>query len=329
MGRRGVSGLPGKGRAPFLRVARDHPGGKTRGATAGPPPSTYRGWRGTQHHPQKWPERHLLLRALQDPPGKIRQQKRETVILCICGWHASGPHSIQGPRPTCPRSTTRPRLIDPYPPQLNEGAPSVRSAELAPPPRNEGPAGGATWPYAKFMVSYIKSIMYGAAATPRNDFRLSNWAPEGPSGTTRNWPEVRGQERGNGVEQGHGSCVGQKPGPPRSNAEGVGAQGAGQGSEWLWSRTTGLQPRGRSLLAEPRPEVSRAARFRRPGHPPPRSSLPGGPRSRVRVPSGSFTNTQAGMLSWALQGADPPGDLAGTDSMAHPFKLQARRLKER
>ena len=162
----------------------------------------------------------------------------------------------------------------------------------------------------KFMVSYLKS-MYGAAATPGNDFGY-DWHPKIVGDHSHMAMFVAMNEgRVKGM-----LCVGQNP-ATSLNAS-VERKGLGK-LEWLVVKDNWLTETATFWQSAPEVTSGRV-----------RSQDIGTevfffPAAQVAEYEGSFTNTQR-MLQWHYKAADPPGDCRTDLWLTHQLALRLKKL---
>ena len=162
----------------------------------------------------------------------------------------------------------------------------------------------------KFMVSYLKS-MYGAAATPGNDFGY-DWHPKIVGDHSHMAMFVAMNEgRVKGM-----LCVGQNP-ATSLNAS-VERKGLGK-LEWLVVKDNWLTET--ATFWQSAPEVtSGQVRSQDIG-----TEVFFFPAAQVAEYEGSFTNTQR-MLQWHYKAADPPGDCRTDLWLTHQLALRLKKL---
>ncbi len=162
----------------------------------------------------------------------------------------------------------------------------------------------------KFMVSYLKS-MYGAAATPGNDFGY-DWHPKIVGDHSHMAMFVAMNEgRVKGM-----LCVGQNP-ATSLNAS-VERKGLGK-LEWLVVKDNWLTETATFWQSAPEVTSGRV-----------RSQDIGTevfffPAAQVAEYEGSFTNTQR-MLQWHYKAADPPGDCRTDLWLTHQLALRLKKM---
>ncbi|HMB85101.1 MAG TPA: molybdopterin dinucleotide binding domain-containing protein, partial [Methylomirabilota bacterium] len=162
----------------------------------------------------------------------------------------------------------------------------------------------------KFMVSYLKS-MYGAAATPGNDFGY-DWHPKIVGDHSHMAMFVAMNEgRVKGM-----LCVGQNP-ATSLNAS-VERKGLGK-LEWLVVKDNWLTET--ATFWQNAPEVtSGQVRSQDIG-----TEVFFFPAAQVAEYEGSFTNTQR-MLQWHYKAADPPGDCRTDLWLTHQLALRLKKM---
>ena len=162
----------------------------------------------------------------------------------------------------------------------------------------------------KFMVSYLKS-MYGAAATPGNDFGY-DWHPKIVGDHSHMAMFVAMNEgRVKGM-----LCVGQNP-ATSLNAS-VERKGLGK-LEWLVVKDNWLTET--ATFWQNAPEVaSGQVRSQDIG-----TEVFFFPTAQVAEYEGSFTNTQR-MLQWHYKAADPPGDCRTDLWLTHQLALRLKKM---
>jgi len=162
----------------------------------------------------------------------------------------------------------------------------------------------------KFLVSYLKS-MYGAAATPENDFGYS-WHPK-ISGDHSHMPMfvamTEGQVKGM-------LCIGQNP--ATSINAGLERQGL-RNLQWLVvkdnfiTETASFWNNAPEIVSKNiKPEDIQTEVFFFPS-------------AQVAELEGSFTNTQR-MLQWHFKAADPPGDCRSDAWFTYQLGLRLKKL---
>jgi formate dehydrogenase major subunit len=174
----------------------------------------------------------------------------------------------------------------------------------------EGIATGAWGGMAKFLVSYLKSV-YGAAATPENDFGY-DWHPK-ISGDHSHMPMFVAMA--DGLVKGM-ICIGQNPATSlNASLERKGMRNL----EWLVVKDNFLTESATFWYRAP--EVER-------GEIKPediKTEIFFFPSAQVAETEGSFTNTQR-MLQWHFKAADPPGLCRSDLWFTHQLALRLQQL---
>jgi formate dehydrogenase major subunit len=162
----------------------------------------------------------------------------------------------------------------------------------------------------KFLISYLKS-MYGAAATPENDFGYS-WHPK-ISGDHSHMPMFVAMTEGHVKGM---LCIGQNP------ATSINASLERQGLrnlQWLVvkdnfiTETASFWNKAPEIVSgEIKPEEIQTEVFFFPS-------------AQVAETEGSFTNTQR-MLQWHFKATDPPGDCRSDVWFTYQLGLRLKRL---
>ena len=162
----------------------------------------------------------------------------------------------------------------------------------------------------KFLVSYLKS-MYGAAATPENDFGYS-WHPK-ISGDHSHMPIFVAMAEGRVKGM---LCIGQNP--ATSINAGLERQGL-RNLKWLVvkdnfiTETASFWNKAPEIVSnETKPEEIQTEVFFFPS-------------AQVAELEGSFTNTQR-MLQWHFKATDPPGDCRSDAWFTYQLGLRLKKL---
>jgi formate dehydrogenase major subunit len=165
----------------------------------------------------------------------------------------------------------------------------------------------------KFLVSYLKS-MYGAAATPENDFGY-NWHPK-ISGDHSHMPMFVAMAKGHVKGM---LCIGQNP------ATSINASLERQGLrnlQWLVvkdnfiTETASFWNKAPEIVSKDiKPEEIQTEVFLFPS-------------AQVAELEGSFTNTQR-VLQWHFKAADPPGDCRSDAWFTYQLGLRLKQLYTR